>query len=225
MNDINTKIINSNRCKYQMTEEHKQHIIASHKGKHHIEETRKKIRDNHVGMTGKHHTDETKKKMRDNHAGGMTGKHHTEDTKQKISRGNKERDFHNSIEYRQKISRANTGKKHPTMIGRPSPRKGKHCSEETKRKIGESHRGIPMPAHVYPLTLRGYLIVVNGIEFESVKAAARFFGIRYSTFIFHIHRYGSLINFDLHLNFISAKILKKESERMLVRLNGGSTFL
>jgi len=157
------------------------------------------------------------------------GWHHTDDAKQKISYANKGRAFHYSDNYRKKLSMALKGQTYHysdefrQKISRAN--KGKHRSEETKRKISEVRRGIPMPAQVYPLTLRGYLIVVNGIEFESVKAAASFFGIKYTTFIFHIHRYGSLTNFDLHLNYISAKILKKESERMLVRLNGGSTFL
>lgn len=52
--------------------------------KQHSEETKQKMKKNHIGMKSKHHTEESKKKMRTNHI-GMIGKHHTEESKRKIS--------------------------------------------------------------------------------------------------------------------------------------------
>jgi excinuclease UvrABC ATPase subunit len=71
---------------------------CTHKGKHHTEETKRKISKNHVdnsgenhSMFGKHHTEEAKCKMLKNHANvsgensPMFGRHHTEEAKNKMS--------------------------------------------------------------------------------------------------------------------------------------------
>lgn len=84
----------------------------------------------------------------------------SEETKLKISKSNK----NPSVETRQKMSVANKGEKNPmfgkhlsvdtrqkiseamkgkpgTMLGKPSPWLGKHPSEETLKKISDSHLG------------------------------------------------------------------------------------
>ena len=100
-------------------------------GKHHTEETKKKISQANAGklssMKGKKHSKNTRKNMsikakerlknKENH--NMYGKHHTEETKQKISESAKER-FTNK-------------ENHPMY--------GKHHTEETKQKISEKIKG------------------------------------------------------------------------------------
>ena len=75
----------------------------NHKGKHHSEESRKKMSEAHKGRPsywrGKHLTEEAKRKSSESHK----GKHLTEEQKRKISE---------SLKGKNK--------------GRPSPRKGKH---------------------------------------------------------------------------------------------------
>lgn len=102
------------------------------------EETRKKRSDKNSGilngMYGKHHTDETKKKMSNNHyncAGEnnpMYGKQHSEDSRKKMSlhRTGENNPFygkHHSNKHIQKLKEINTGKK---------------VSDETKHKLSES---------------------------------------------------------------------------------------
>ena len=93
-------------------------------GKQHTEETKEKMRQNHVGMKGMHHTEETKKKM-SKKCVGMIGKHHSDETKQKISESHKER-FKNP-------------ENHPMY--------GKHHSDETRKKMSGNHYDIAGKNH------------------------------------------------------------------------------
>ena len=70
--------------------------LAWNKGKHHSEETKRKLSESHKGRTtwnkGKHHSEETKRKLSESHKGRTTwmkGKKHTEEAKRKISEHNK----------------------------------------------------------------------------------------------------------------------------------------
>lgn len=123
--------------------------------------------ENHPNY-GKHHTEETRRKLSESgkgkHSGinsPMFGKHHTEEQKKKISeslKGIKRLPF--SEEHRRKIGESHKrlglrgdkssryGKKHTEESinkmslahkGHPSWNKGKHLSEEHKRKISENH--------------------------------------------------------------------------------------
>ena len=85
---------------------------AFKKGKHHSDETRKKLREAKKGeknpFYGKHHSDETRKKLSEANIGEnnpMYGKHHSEETKKKLSEARK------------------------------------NISEETKKKMGEANKG------------------------------------------------------------------------------------
>lgn len=114
-------------------------------GYRHSEETKSKMRLNHVGMLGKHLSQETKAKLREQKLGNnnpMFGKNHTEEAKAKISKGNVGR--RRSEEAKMKIRKARTGKRmseetkaklvHNGMLG-------KHHSEEAKAKIGMANLG------------------------------------------------------------------------------------
>ena len=75
-------------------------------------------------MKGRHHTEETKKrisKMSSGKNNGFFGKRHTEETRQKMKQN-----FIDHPERRSQVAKIN---------------KGKHLSEETKRKISESKKG------------------------------------------------------------------------------------
>lgn len=127
-------------------------------GKHHSEETRKKISEIQIGRIpcnkGKTYSEEYKSKLSDSHK----GKHPSEETRKKMSlsqKGSKKQKL--SEETKKKISEAKKGKttwmkgKHhseETKIkiseskkGRQSGFKGKHLSEESRRKISEANKG------------------------------------------------------------------------------------
>ena len=114
------------------------------KGKHHSEETKKKIgesvKGDKNGFFGKHHSEETKNKISESKKGiklsdetikklcGRTpwckGKHLTEETKKKLSEYHKGR--HLTEETKKKLSEL---------------RKGISLTEEIKKKIGEANKG------------------------------------------------------------------------------------
>ena len=100
-------------------------------GKHHSEETRKKISEAFKGennpMFGKHLSEETKQKMSES----MKGKYFSEETKRKISEANKGKAL--SEETKQKISETKKGENNPMF--------GKRHSEETKQKMSEAQKG------------------------------------------------------------------------------------
>jgi len=97
-----------------ISEEARQKISKTHKGKKHTEEHKKKISESLKGeknnFYGKHHTEEARQKI----SKSRNGMKHTEETKRKI---------------REAIS----GENHPFY--------GKKRTEETKRKISESRKG------------------------------------------------------------------------------------
>lgn len=92
---------------------------------------------------GKHHTEETKKKISMTHKGkipwnkGMKGCF-SEETRRKISEGNKGKTI--SEETRKRISEGHKG----VFAGNKHPFFGKHLSEETRRKISEANKGKPV---------------------------------------------------------------------------------
>ena len=100
-------------------------------GKHHSEETKRKMSDAH---RGKHHSEATKRKIGEANSGERSpnyGKHLSKDTRQKMSAAHKGK--HHSKETKRKISEA--------LIGERNYNYGKHLSEETKRKISDVQKG------------------------------------------------------------------------------------
>jgi len=111
-------------------------------------ETRKKISEGLSGekhpLCGKHHTEETKKKMSEAH----TGKILSEETKNKLS------EIHSgkilSKDHKRKLSEVQSGKHHSeetkkrmskSLIGEKNSFYGKHHSEEVRKKIADAHSG------------------------------------------------------------------------------------
>jgi len=85
---------------------------------------------------GYKHTTETKKKISESHKGKgnpMFGKCLSEIHRNRISKANKGRKF--PKEFGEKISKR--------MKGKDNPMFGKHHSKETKRRISEAHKGHP----------------------------------------------------------------------------------
>lgn len=126
---------------------------------------------NSEGMLGKHHSQETRKKMSEARKGKGGGRPHSEEHRKKISRALKGRVFteetrrknsesHKGNQYalgcsrseetRRKLSKAHKGKhlseEHKRKLseakkGRSGPNKGKAFSEETRKKMSESRKG------------------------------------------------------------------------------------
>lgn len=110
--------------------------VPWNKGKHHSEETRRKLSEVRKGKHFGSHSEETKKKISESlkgHDDWNKGKHHSNETKKKISDAMKGRvppnkGKHHSEEARRKMSKAC---------------KGRLLSEETKKKLSEAHKGKP----------------------------------------------------------------------------------
>jgi len=100
-------------------------------GKHHSEETKKKMS---ITRTGKRASEETKKKM----SIISTGRVHSNKTKLKISKCNKGR-----LAGAKNPMFGKTGERHPMFgkTGERHPMFGKHHSEETKKKLHDTHIG------------------------------------------------------------------------------------
>lgn len=91
---------------------------------------------------GKHHSEESRRKLSEAHKGNKSclgkHKHHSEETRRKISEAKKGR--HHSEESRRKMSEAKKGKHHSEETRRKQSEalKGIKRSEETRRKISEA---------------------------------------------------------------------------------------
>ena len=175
-------------------EETRKKMSEVHKGKKLSEETKKKLSEAHSGekhpMFGKHHSEESKKKMSESRKGipaPNKGVSMSEETKKKLSEAIKEKFIYDE-EYRRKISEAHknisddvhrkmsesrkklysSGMKHPMLgkqhseeskkkmseshKGKPSHRKGEQLSEETKKKISEANKGKTPPNKGKPMS-------------------------------------------------------------------------
>ena len=136
------------------SEETKRKIGKKSKGRLHSEETKKKLSEAARNMT-----EETKKKISEAKKGRqspMKGKHRSEEFRIKLSESNKGKKL--SEETKKKISKSNKGHlawnkgKHHTEEAKrkiSEAGKGKHFSEDHKRKIGESNRGKRKGKHWY----------------------------------------------------------------------------
>lgn len=163
-------------------------------GKHHTEESRRKMRESHLGTVL---SEETRRKLSEANKGRMPseyqrlriiesnrnrivteeskqknrdahlGRRHTEDTRRKMSES---RTGHStSEETRRKISIANTGK---------------HPSEETRNKLSTSHLG-KYPSEETRIKMRNSspnkkrtLCVETGVIYDSASEAGRMTGLR-----------------------------------------------
>ena len=107
-------------------------------------EIRKKYSGKNHPMYGKHHSEESRKKMSEaakGRPGYWLGKHLTEEAKRKSSESHKGK--HLTEEQKRKISESNKGKCHSEESIRKmsESKKGHKVSEETRKKISETNRG------------------------------------------------------------------------------------
>lgn len=105
-----------------------------------IEKRREAVTGEKNGMYGKHHSDETIEKMSEAHKGHEV----SEETRRKMSEANKGHIV--SEETRRKMSAALSGEHHP-FYGKPAWNKGLHHTEEAKRKISEAMQGEKHPLY------------------------------------------------------------------------------
>ena len=109
----------------------KKGCISHFKGKHHSEESKRKLRESHLGKKA---SEETRRKLSESRKGEKHwnyGKHHSEETREKIRIANTGKKA--SEESRQKMSESRKGEKNSFY--------GKHHSEETKQRIREANSG------------------------------------------------------------------------------------
>jgi len=93
-------------------------------------------------MLGRKHSDETRKKLRESHLGQIPwikGKTHSDDVRKALSDALSGRTL--SEEHRRNIGRAERGKPRPGAKGRVSPMKGRHHTPEAKAKTSLSKKG------------------------------------------------------------------------------------
>jgi hypothetical protein len=114
-------------------------------GKHHSEETRRKISD---AQKGENHPNYGKV----GELAPFYGRKHTEETLQKMSDANKGENNPNygkkmSEESRRKMSDANKGENNPNYgkVGELSPNYGRKNTEETLQKMSDAHKGANNP--------------------------------------------------------------------------------
>ena len=134
------------------TEETKRKISESEKGKILSEETKNKISitsieraktDPNYGMRGKHHSEEAKKKISEYQTlyNHNRGKSPSEETRKKISEAKKGKKM--SEEFKENCRQRMTGRKHSKETIEKIRQKNlnKIVSEETRKKISESKKG------------------------------------------------------------------------------------
>ena len=160
------------------------------------QETREKLRESMIGkfdgeknpFFGRHHTDETRKRMSENHwdmRGANNpnyGKTFSPETKLKLSQSKSGENHpcygkHLSEETKQKIGAANRGKhlSAETIIKISEAKKGKTASEETKRKLSELRKGKGTGGD-NPMAKR-VKCVETELVFDSIKSAAESVGV------------------------------------------------
>jgi NUMOD3 motif len=115
------------------------------KGSKMTEESRRKLRESHLGqipwIKGRHHSQETKEKLRELSKGNKShlGHKHTEATKKRIGELSTGRKV--SGVTRMKLSLVHKGKKLSKEHVEKIRIAKQNQSEETRRKIGDAHRG------------------------------------------------------------------------------------
>ena len=108
-----------------------EHCCIHNKGKHHSDETKRKISES---LTGKKLDEERCRRMSESFTGENNpfyGKHHSAEARRKMSVIRRGRTL--TEEHRIHLSES--------LKGRTSPMKGKKMSEESRKKLSESHKG------------------------------------------------------------------------------------
>ena len=125
-----TKSLISYKRKFQViTDEHKKHISESNIGKHHSEETKKKMSESMKGKNkGKHHSDESRQKMKES---AKNRPPQSEETKKKHSESMKKYINEHPEEMELRYSK---------LKGENNGMYGKHHSDESRQKMKESQK-------------------------------------------------------------------------------------
>lgn len=140
-----------------MSDETKQKISVSLKGRELSDDHRQKIGQANIGRVV---SEETREKMRENHVdmsgekSPWYGKHHTEESKQKMREN------------------------HRDMSGEKNHNYGKHLSQDTKDKLSKSHKGL-MSGNKHPMCRPVYCPEL-GQSFWGAKEAEDLYGINSS---------------------------------------------
>ena len=146
-------------------------------GMHHSEETKQKISETEKG---KKISEETKRKLSES----CKGRKLSEEAKQKISEANKGKK--SSEDKKQKISEANKGRKlseeHKKKIS--ETKKGKEHSEEHNKKISESmkgkNKGKKLSEERKQKMNKKVICVTTGEIFNSFKEASNYYNVAHS---------------------------------------------
>lgn len=202
------------------------------KGKHLSEETKNKIS---VSNKGRRRSTAQKKKISEGRKGipcsekqkqvvseALKGIKRSEETKQKISAANKGR--RRSAAQKRRISDGRKGRPCPEELKKKfsDAYKGKPRSPETIRKITETKqanrlsamqkkknnkviKGQDCPTH--KKEHKGCMLVVNGIEFSSIAATTRHFGLDYQSFYHSLRTNKDITNYhcSLELDYVTDK--------------------
>ncbi len=136
-------------------------VPPSNLGKHHSEETKRKIGNSNEG---KKHSEEFRKRISERQKGRIL----SEETKEKIRNGNKGKVM--SEEAKRKISEANKGKKLNYPIWNKGKRGLQKPSEETRKRMSESHKGKKSHFWRGGLTENSF-IIRNSFEYKLWRTA------------------------------------------------------
>jgi group I intron endonuclease len=152
-NGLNSDLGGKGRRGYKHSDETKEKLRKINFGKKHTEESKMKI-----SQSSKNMSEETREKIRNK----SKGRRHTEETKLMIGNLNRGRKL--TEEQKLKVSNANIGNK---------KRLGKYHSDETKKKISESKKGVSN------ITKKIKIInVTTGEIYDSATDAGRILNIR-----------------------------------------------
>ena len=164
------------------SKEHRRKISESQKGKTLSEEHKRKISETISGENhpwyGKKHTEETKRKMSE----AKKGKTLSEETKEKIKKNHADTRGEKNGMYGKKCTDFMTEKEIKQWKKNISEaKKGKHPSEETKRKQSEVMKGKYCGKN-NPKAKSVIVIINNEIfaTFDYIKQGAKYFGCDYS---------------------------------------------
>lgn len=174
------------------------------KGSHLTEEHKRKISESSKGLT---------------RTGRPKGYKMSDEAKERISNANKGRQtrlgYKASEETKHKMSLSHIGLDcpHPGM-------KDKYHTEETKLKMSLSHKlsflnnpilAINASSSIIPYLKYGYLLIINGILFDSIRSAERFYGFSRGSLRYLIKNNQSLLykKYGLSVDYISEDIVKK----------------
>ena len=141
----------------QLSEETKQRMSESHKGKHNSEETKKKMSESKKGIQL---SEEHKQKLSES----LKGRQFSEETKKKLSESMKGRQF--SEEHKQNLSES---------------LKGRQLSEEHKQKLSKSLKGRQFSEEHKQKLSKKVICITTCKIFDCIKDAGNYYNVAKNT--------------------------------------------